>query len=241
MVNINSFANLASLFGDPTRASILQALLDDRALTSTELASVAGVAPQTASGHLNQLTEAGLLRMEKQGRHRYFRLASPRVAQLFETLMQVTAETKPLAVRKIRTGPKDLALRTARTCFDHLAGQLGVAIADAMIDKGIIELNDDGGFVTEQGHAFLNMVGVPVHEGAKSRTHCSKIMCRPCLDWSERRPHIAGQLGAALCKHCIEVGWVRKRENSRAVEITPIGKRAFHELFHFRIDNPAAL
>jgi DNA-binding transcriptional ArsR family regulator len=238
MVNINSFANLASLFGDPARASILQALLDERALTSTELASVAGIAPQTASGHLNQLVEAGLLKMEKQGRHRYFRLANPRIAQLFETLMQVTAETKPVTSCKVRTGPKDLALRTARTCFDHLAGQLGVAIADAMISKGIIELTDDGGFVTEGGHAFLQRVGIQFPAGPR---HYSRMTCRPCLDWSERRPHLAGQLGAAFCRHCIDVGWVRRRDGSRAVEITPIGQRAFHELFHFRIGNPTTL
>jgi DNA-binding transcriptional ArsR family regulator len=236
MVNINSFANLASSFGDPARASILQALLDGRALTSTELAGVAGVAPQTASGHLNQLTEAGLLKMEKQGRHRYFRLATPTIAQLFENLMQVTAEMKPLATRKVRTGPKDQALRTARTCFDHLAGQLGVAIADAMAAKGIIELNEDGGFVTDEGHAFLQRARIEFHQASPPGPHCSRMTCRPCLDWSERRPHLAGKLGAALCRHCFEVGWVRKREGSRALEITPVGQRAFHELFQFRIE-----
>lgn len=240
MVNINSIANLASLFGEPSRASMLQALMDGRALTSTELSNIAGIAPQTASGHLGQLTEAGLLASVKQGRHRYFRLAAPSVAQLLETLMQVSAEMTPAPMRKIRTGPKDLALRRARTCFDHLAGELGVAIADALIAKEVIELNEDGGFVTTQGHLFFEQAAIQLPKLNSSGAQSPRFTCRPCLDWSMRRPHLAGKLGAVLCSHCLEAGWLRKQDGSRALTITPKGERAFFELFDFRLERSAA-
>lgn len=240
MVNINSIASLASLFGDPSRASMLQGLMDGRALTSAELATIAGVTPQTASGHLSQLTEAGVLKSVKQGRHRYYRLATPSIAQLFENLMQVTAEMKPLPSRPLRTGPKDLALRSARTCFDHLAGDLGVAIADSLLAKKFIELNEDGGFVTDKGNLFFARASIQLPKMSKSGSHSSKITCKPCLDWSVRRPHLAGKLGAVLCHHCLEAGWLRKQNGSRAVTITPKGHAAFYELFDFRLGTSAA-
>ncbi|MEZ5934130.1 MAG: helix-turn-helix transcriptional regulator [Alphaproteobacteria bacterium] len=228
------FAEIAALVGDPARASMLHALLDGRALTASELASVSGITPQTASGHLARLTEAGLMTVIKQGRHRYHRLASSNVAQMMESIMCVAAESQA-PTRLPRTGPRDVALRTARTCYDHLAGALAVALADAMIDKGLVELSDDAGVVTERGAAFIAMLGLgDPSEGSK------RVFCRPCLDWSERRPHLAGRMGSALRHHSFERGWIRRIGDSRAVTVTPKGQQAFREHFGIRTEDLAA-
>jgi DNA-binding transcriptional ArsR family regulator len=224
-MNVSSMAEIAALAGDPARAGMLQALLDGRALTATELAHVAGVAPQTASGHLGQLTRAGLIAMERQGRHRYHRLASPAVARLLESLMLLAAEARPS--RRATVGPRDEKMRAARTCYDHLAGRLGVGIAQAMADAGYVEFAEDAGLVTADGERFLARLGVALEGPART----SRPLCRLCLDWSERRPHLAGRLGAALCSHCLERGWIRRRADGRALDITPAGARAFHEMF----------
>ncbi|WP_137178684.1 helix-turn-helix transcriptional regulator [Roseomonas sp. AR75] len=218
-----ALAETAALIGDPARAAMLAALMDGRALTAGELASAAGITPQTASGHLGRLTEAGLLAMERQGRHRYHRLASPAVARLIEGLLELAA-ARPR--RAVATGPRDAALRQARTCYDHLAGRLAVAIADAMTARGQIELTADGGAVTPAGEAFLVGLGV-----AAAPTRRGRLFCRPCLDWSERRPHVAGVLGAALCTRCFALGWVRRRAGGRALEITPAGWAGFRDAF----------
>ena len=158
MLTISTLAETAALVGDPARANMLTALMDGRALTAAELARAAGVAPQTASGHLAQLTEAGLLAMERQGRHRYHRLASPRVAEMLESIMAVAADlgdagggrrTRPAVV-----GPRDQALRRARTCYNHLAGQIAVAMADRMVERGQVDLSPDGGALTDDGAVF---------------------------------------------------------------------------------------
>jgi DNA-binding transcriptional ArsR family regulator len=224
------FAEVAALAGDPARASMLHALMDGRALTATELARAAGIAPQTASGHLARMTAAGLIVVQRQGRHRYHRLASPAVARMMESIMQVAAGLEP--ARRIVVGPREAALRDARTCYDHLAGRLGVALADAMVGRGYVELGSDAGLVTEPGTAFLHRIGIDADAlaslpGRRGR----RLMCRPCLDWSERRPHIAGAVGAALCTHCLGRGWVRRIEGSRAVAITPKGQSAFRDVF----------
>ena len=161
MVSTTALAETAALVGDPARANMLAALMDGRALTAAELARTASVAPQTASGHLARLTAAGLLAVEKQGRHRYHRLASPGVARMLESIMAV-AEVGPAADRVRRpvvVGPRDLAMRAARTCYDHLAGKLAVAMADAMVEQGHIELSADGGAVTPDGATFLQFAG----------------------------------------------------------------------------------
>lgn len=222
-----SFARVAALLGDPARAAMLHGLMDGRALTATELAHIAGVTQQTTSGHLAQLSAAGLLAVEKQGRHRYHRLATPQVARLLETIMQVAAETSRPPARRTVTGPRDAAMRAARTCYDHVAGRLGVAIADAMIARALVELSEDGGIVTERGTQFLDGLGIALDDASLR----GRAVCRPCLDWSERRPHLAGRLGAALCDHAQEAGWVRRRADSRALDITPKGRRAFREQF----------
>jgi DNA-binding transcriptional ArsR family regulator len=229
------FAQVAALAGDPARASMLHALMDGRALTASELARVAAIAPQTASGHLAQMIAAGLLGVEKQGRHRYHRLASPAVARMMESIMQVAARLEP--ARRLSVGPRDSALRAARTCYDHLAGQLGVALTDAMIGRGYLELQTDAGLVTEPGLKFLARLGIEVETlTARWRKSSGRVLCRPCLDWSERRPHLAGAVGAALCARAFEKGWVRRLEGSRAVAVTPRGQQVFREQFGARFE-----
>ena len=238
MLSTSAFAATAALIGDPARANMLVSLMDGRALTATELAEAAGITPQTASGHLARLTEAGLLAMTKQGRHRYHRLASPAVAQMLERIMSVVAEreTGPgSGSRKaIVVGPRDAALRRARTCYDHLAGKLAVTIADRLVERGHIELSADGGVLTQGGAIFLQALGValgtvPARGGERAG---GRLFCRPCLDWSERRPHIAGVLGAALCRACFAQGWLRRIDGARAVAITPAGQNAFKRAFN---------
>jgi DNA-binding transcriptional ArsR family regulator len=231
MASNATFARIAALAGDPARAGMLHALMDGRALTASELAGVAGITAQTASSHLARMTEAGLLTVEKQGRHRYHRLASPDVAHMMETIMQVASTLEP-SQRRLTVGPRDAALRAARTCYDHLAGRLGVALADAMVAAGHAELGNDGGIVTDTGIAFLGRIGIDVDALlGRPGKRATRVLCRPCLDWSERRPHLAGAVGAALCTHSLDKKWVRRLSDTRAVEITPKGWRVFREEF----------
>jgi DNA-binding transcriptional ArsR family regulator len=224
MSNTTRMATVAALLGDPARANILTALMDGRALTAKELAFAAHVSPPTASGHLARLTDASLLAAVKQGRHRYFRLASPLVGQMVESIMAV-AGPEPQTPTAWRGGE---ALRTARTCYDHLAGRLGVAIADALTDAGHLALSPDGGELTQSGHSLLTDFGAHPPPG-------KRIFCRPCLDWSERRSHIAGRLGAALAARCLELNWIARQRDSRAVTITAAGTQGFAETFNIHI------
>jgi DNA-binding transcriptional ArsR family regulator len=235
MASNASFAKIAALAGDPARAGMLHALMDGRALTASELARVAGITAQTASSHLARMVEAGLLGVEKQGRHRYHRLASPAVAHMMETIMQVASDLEPPRPR-LTVGPRDAALRAARTCYDHLAGRLGVALADAMVEHGYAELESDAGIVTGRGLAFLDRIGIDATAlAAPHGRRPARVLCRPCLDWSERRPHLAGAVGAALCRLGFEKGWVRRIDRTRAVSVTPKGARVFREVFGARL------
>jgi DNA-binding transcriptional ArsR family regulator len=218
---MSDMSRIAALLGDPARANILMALFDGSALTAKELAFAAHVSPQTTSGHLAKLTDAQLLTVERQGRHRYFRLSSPLVGQMMESVMAVASSMPTATSRPWRGGEP---LRTARTCYDHLAGRLGVALADSLTGSGYLELSPDGGAVTEAGDTFLARFGA--HPAAGKR-----VFCRPCLDWSERRPHIAGRLGAALADRCVALGWLQRQRDTRAVAITPAGKRGFTDTF----------
>ncbi len=220
----NAVAAVAALIGEPARANILSALMGGQALTAGELAWHAGVGAPTTSGHLARLAEAGLVTLERQGRHRYYRLASGEVAQAMEALMAVAAA----GPRRHRPpGPKDEALRTARTCYDHLAGRLGVAIADSLCRRGHLVLGDGAGTVTAEGRRFLQSIGIDPGAGGAGR----RPVCRACLDWSERRPHLAGRLGAALLDRSLALGWIARRPDSRALTVTPAGLLGFAETF----------
>ena len=227
------FAEVAALAGDPTRAGMLHALMDGRALTASELARVADVTPQTASEHLARMAAAGLVQVEKQGRHRYHRLATLAVAQMMESIMQVASGLEAMRPAPA-TGPRDTALRAARTCYDHLAGHLGVALADALVTHGHVELTHDAGLVTDAGIALFGRIGIDVAALTGGRGKITRVLCRPCLDWSERRPHLAGAVGAALCAHSFEENWIRRIESTRAVTVTPKGWRIFRDTFGAR-------
>jgi len=220
-----NIAEIAALVGDPARTNILAALMDGRALTATELAYVARVSPQTTSGHLAKLTQSNLLTLEKQGRHRYYRIASPLIGQMLESIMVVAGHQ--IALRSPRASRLDADMRIARTCYDHLAGRLGVAVADALLGNGHVAFVQDGGEVTASGFAFFSGLGIHLDSREKTR----RVFCRPCLDWSERRPHIAGAVGARLCEHYLERGWIRRRESTRALNITPLGRHGFAQCF----------
>jgi DNA-binding transcriptional ArsR family regulator len=223
-LNLN-VAEIAALVGDPARTNILAALMDGRALTSKELAHIAGVTPQTTSGHLAKLTTANLLILMKQGRRHYYRIATPLVGQMLESIMAVaSAQIPPPRLRQSRMEEK---MRTARTCYDHLAGRLGVALADILVLRGHVALVPDGGEITEDGFAFLSKFGVALDQCKQSR----RVFCRPCLDWSERRSHIAGCVGAKLCKRCLELGWIKQLETTRALDITAQGSHGLAEWF----------
>lgn len=228
MLTTSSLAETAALVGDPARAGMLLALMDGRALTASELARVAGVTPQTASGHLARMSAAGLLATQRQGRHHYHRLASPEVARMLESIIEVSAANSGVPRKAVVTGPRDKAMRAARTCWDHLAGQLGVGLADSLVNGGRLELSPEGGAVTESGASFLREFGIDPEAMPRAG---GRAFCRPCLDWSERRLHVGGTLGAALAARCFDLGWIRRNPGSRAVSVTPAGERGFRESF----------
>src|SRR5438552_4854269 len=198
-----SLAEIAALVGNPARANVLMALLDGRALTATELAYAAGVAPQTASGHLARLTESRLLALTRQGRHAYCRLASPLIGRMLESIMAIAADGPARYQPRWRGGD---ALRHARTCYDHLAGRLGVGLADALVARDYVALSENGGIVTRAGEEFFRGFDIELREAGETR----RAFCRPCLDWSERRTHLAGALGAALATRSFELGWITR-------------------------------
>jgi DNA-binding transcriptional ArsR family regulator len=226
MKNID-LAEIGALVGDPARAAIIDALMDGRAQTAGELAFHARVSPQTASEHLRRLSETNLLAVVKQGRHRYFRLASPLVAQMMESIGTVAAIEAPQRRRPLSGA--DVALREARMCYDHLAGRLAVDIADAMVGRGFLALDADGGEVTPAGFAFFDEIGIDLETQRRGR----RAFCRPCLDWSERRFHIAGHTGAAFARHCEAQGWIGRVRDSRAVTLSEAGSEALASLLGF--------
>jgi DNA-binding transcriptional ArsR family regulator len=225
MVAAANMVEVAALVGDTARATMLAALMGGEALTATELAYVAHISPSTASGHLGKLVAARLLTVTSKRRFRYYRIASPLVARMLESIKAVAAIELP--PRHQPRSPQDEALRFARTCYDHVAGRLGVAIADALVAGGHVVLADDGGEVTEAGARLLAAFGADLASGSRGR----RIFCRPCLDWSERRYHIAGLVGAEICRRCRELGWLVRERNSRALRVTPAGRRGLAETF----------
>lgn len=232
MTKITSLAATAALIGDPTRTSMLLALMDGRALSAGELAGVAGITPPTASGHLAKMVDGVLLTVVTQGRHRYFRLASPAVATMIEGMMGVAGLAEQArASRAVVTGPKDHALRRARVCYDHLAGELAVALADALVEAGHVTLSDDGASLTLPGVAHLRDFGIDF-----SGTPGGQRFCRPCLDWSERRPHLAGRVGRLLFSEMMQRDWLRRGEG-RLVSVTRKGEAGLRTIFGMRTES----
>jgi DNA-binding transcriptional ArsR family regulator len=216
-----SIARIAALIGDHTRAEVLTTLMADRALTATELAGVAGVTKQTISAHLAKLRDAGLVSVESQGRHRYFRLANQDVAQLLESLMGVAFRTG--AVRA-RSSPREPALRKARICYDHLAGEVAVSAYEALLARGYLSEGEGSApTLTQTGKDWLSSFGINIEAAAMQK----RIFCRACLDWSERRNHLAGALGTALLNRIYERGWAYRALNSRVINFSAEGERAF--------------
>lgn len=234
MISGAMIAEIAALAGDPARANILTALLDGRAMTATELAYAARVTPQTTSAHLAKLVEAGLITATPSGRHRYFRLASPRVAQMLESIVAVAGDNRP-RYRALSRQAREL--QSARVCYDHLAGQLGVRIADAMVARGYLVLEDDGGRITEAGTRYLWEMGIDTRIAGKGRRH----LCRACLDWTERRPHIGGAIGAALAERWLAMGWIARAKDSRAVMVTPAGEQGFRDSLGINFEEEKAV
>ena len=219
-----SIAGLAGLIGDRARAEMLTALLGGQALTASELAEVAEVTKQTASAHLARLVEGGLLALEKQGRHRYFRFADDDVAELLESLLGVAQRTGAL---RLRSSPRDPDLRKARVCYDHLAGDLGVLAFDTFRKRRWIAHDEIGLTLSPSGERFCRELGIDVDAARASR----RPICRSCLDWSARRPHLAGSIGARLLDRCFALGWARRRAKTRIVDFSPRGEREFRALF----------
>lgn len=212
-------SRIAALMGDPARSNMLLAMLDGRALTAGELAAQAGITKQTASSHLARLLDGGLVAREVQGRHHYYRLGGTDVAQALEALLGVSeSRTGP----RTRTGPRDPALRKARVCYDHLAGELGVLTFDRLLADGVLVRRGEVISVSKAGWKRLSEIGVAEDGLAKSR----RPVCKGCLDWSMRRPHLAGQVGAALLVRIFERKWARRVAGSRVISFTPAGEAA---------------
>jgi DNA-binding transcriptional ArsR family regulator len=217
-------ATVASLLGDPGRANMLTALMGGQALTAGELAREAGVTAQTASSHLAKLQAGGLLVGRRQGRHNYFALSGDDVAGVIEALMGLAART---GHTRVRTGPKEPALRRARVCYDHLAGELAVSMLEHLVARGLVLEEGETLALTPTGRTFMEALGLDLSSLAQSR----RPLCKGCLDWSVRRTHLAGALGGALLERFYALGWASREPGSRLVTFSPRGLDAFREIF----------
>jgi DNA-binding transcriptional ArsR family regulator len=217
-------AAAAALIGEPARATLLTALMEEHVLAASELAARAGVAPSTASEHLAKLVDGGLVVGDRRGRRRYFRLADPAVAAAIEALAVVAP---PREVRTLREATAGEALRFARTCYDHLAGRLGVELAAALESDGVVVHRGGEYRLGRRGAGRLAELGVDVGKLAHGR----RALVRPCLDWSERRRHVAGALGAAIAERFFELGWLKRRESNRSVDLTASGQAGLRSEF----------
>jgi DNA-binding transcriptional ArsR family regulator len=220
-------AMVAALVGDPARCNMLTALMTGRALTASELAHQAGITPQTASSHLAKLEAGGLIEQEKQGRHRYYRITGPDVAGVLEGLESLAARAGHM---RVRTGPKDPALRRARVCYDHLAGDLGVQMLDSMKRQKLVRQNKQAIELTAEGQRFMAKT---LQIDAAMLAHPRRPVCKACLDWSERRHHLAGTLGAAVMNRFTELKWAVRDSapGSRVVNFSRTGEKRFAALF----------
>lgn len=225
--NLN-LVEVAALVGDAARATMLAALMGGRSLTAKELAYYASVSRSTASGHLSKLVAARLLTVIRERRFSYYRIASPLVASMLESIKVVAAVELP--PRRQPGSTNDDALRLARSCYDHLAGQVGVAVTDALVAMGHIILTDEGGEVTPSGGRFLSAFGTDLTPTTR------RIFCQPCLDWSERRYHLKGLVGARILDRLLELGWLKCVAGSRALQLTSSGRAGFSEIFQIEIN-----
>ncbi|WP_102868673.1 ArsR/SmtB family transcription factor [Pseudovibrio exalbescens] len=217
-------ARIAALIGDPARANMLTALMSGKALTATELSQEAGITLQTASSHLAKLDAGGLLSPRKQGRHKYFSIASDQVAHLLETLMVLAAGSGHL---RTRTGPRDEEMRKARVCYNHLAGHMGIVMYESFLRKGFLHVATDDLTLTNTGASFVDGFGIDLKELKAKKSP----LCRECLDWSERRSHLAGSLGRALLARMENLGWAKRVPESRVVRFTKAGQAEFDATF----------
>jgi DNA-binding transcriptional ArsR family regulator len=223
MLDSPDVSSVAALIGGPARSRMLEALLDGRSLTATELALASEVAPSTASSHLEKMAGAGMLTVMRQGRHRYFRLASQQVAAALEALMLIAPRTRS---HPVRPGPRHPGLRWARVCYDHLAGEAAVSLLQRLNEEGWIHSSRDTLTVTPSGEAGFRRLGVDVGSLRRAR----RPLCRPCLDWSERRTHLAGGLGAALLDRLLALRLARRTMGSRLVTFSPQGIEFLRDL-----------
>jgi DNA-binding transcriptional ArsR family regulator len=219
-----NIAKTAALIGDLARASMLTALMSGKALTATELAREGGITVQTASSHLRKLQEGGLLQVRKQGRHKYFALANENVASVLEALMGITAGTDQM---KSRTGPADAALRHSRVCYNHLAGDCGIQLYDSLLAQKFITLDSDDLILSSAGHVFATEFGINVDELKAAKA----VLCRECLDWSERRSHLAGSLGRAFLSRFESLRWAKRVEGTRIIKFSSRGLDNFNSTF----------
>lgn len=222
MLETSQLAQIAAVIGERGRAQILLALLSGRALTATELADSAGVTRPTGSAHLGRLRRARLIVMEKQGRHRYFRIANDEIANLLESMLGAASNAL-----SIQTGPKDPALRKARRCYDHLAGELGVLVYDALEDRRVLHWSKGELALTKDGWTLFDRIGIRAATMPDSR----RPLCRACIDWSERRYHLAGTLGAALMSRVLDLKWATLLPDSRVLRFTVAGERSLIRAF----------
>ncbi|MCW3793629.1 winged helix-turn-helix domain-containing protein [Paenibacillus sp. LS1] len=222
-----NIAVIASLIADPSRAVFLSSLLDGRALPAGELAHMAGVTPQTASSHLAKLVEGGLLEVEQQGRHRYYRLANKEIANLIESMASIAP---PVQIRSLKQSDQLQQLSYARTCYGHLAGKLGISLCEALVQKGYLsepaEAHSKDYQVTEKGTQWFTTFGIELQVKPGSR----RAIARKCLDWSERRHHLSGMLGEQLRHRLLDLDWIRQKTGSRSVEVTETGKKGLYEV-----------
>jgi DNA-binding transcriptional ArsR family regulator len=231
MVAAANLVEVAALVGDTARATMLAALMGGQSLTATELAYCANISRSTGSGHLSRLVAARLLTVTRKRRFSYYRIASPLVARMLESMKLVAAVEVPPRHRP--RSAHDEALRFARSCYDHLAGQAGVAVTDALMAMGHIVLTDEGGEVTSSGERFLCTFGADLIRRPASR----RMFCQPCLDWTERRYHLRGVVGAVILHRLLELGWFERVSDSRALRLTPSGRAGLSEVFHIEFDD----
>ena len=216
-------ARVANLLGDPARANMLDALMGGQALTASELAAVSGIGASTASAHLARLESGGLITQTKQGRHRYFTIADEHVSALLETMLGLAER---LGHARLRTGPKEPALREARVCYNHLAGEQGVRLYDSMMKRKLLAFDRESQAVTTKGENFVRAFGIDIEQLKTLR----RPLCKCCLDWSVRRNHLAGSLGSAILDRVVILKWAKRDNESRAIHFSPKGKIEFERL-----------